>query len=166
MTLMVWDIISVLQQRPYATLFILSIAASISLLTTLVNRLITNPAKSKASRKEVTEWNKELREAQRGKDKKTVERLMKKQQYIMQLQTKMMWNSMKVSLLFLIPLLLMWQVLGGFYSNIPNIAIFPGLGPILPLPIFNTPLIWWYLLCSLLFGTAFSHVFGLTEVSE
>ncbi len=47
MTLMVWDIISVLQQRPYATLFILSIAASISLLTTLVNRLITNPAKSK-----------------------------------------------------------------------------------------------------------------------
>jgi uncharacterized membrane protein (DUF106 family) len=130
-----------------------------------VNRLITNPEKSKASRKEVTEWNKQLREAQRAKDKKTVEKLMKKQQYIMQLQTKMMWNSMKVSLLFLIPLLLMWNLLGGFYSNIP-IAIFPGLGSTLPLPIFNTPLIWWYLLSSLLFGTAFSHIFGLTEVSE
>lgn len=166
MALIVWDIFSLLQQRPYATLFILSIAALISLLTTLVNRLFTNPAKSKASRKEVTEWNKELREAQRAKDKKTVEKLMKKQQYIMQLQTKMMWNSMKVSLLFLIPLLLMWQVLGGFYSKIPNIAVFPGLGSTLPLPIFNAPLIWWYLLCSLLFGTAFSHIFGLTEVSE
>lgn len=165
MTLIVLDIFSLLQQRPYATLFILSIALLISVLTTLVNRLLSNPEKSKASRKEVTEWNKELRQAQRAKDKKTVERLMKKQQYIMQLQTKMMWSSMKVSLLFLIPLLLMWNVLGGFYSNVP-VAIFPGLGSNLPLPFFNTPLIWWYLLCSLLFGTAFSHVFGLTEVSE
>ena len=155
----------ILQQRPYSTLFILGIAALVSLLTTLVNRLISNPQKSKEQRKEVTEWNKELREAQRAKDKKTIEKLMKKQQYIMKMQTKMMWNSMKVSLLFLVPLLLMWQVLGGFYSE-QDIAIFPGVGANLPLPMFSASLIWWYLLCSLFFGTTFSHVFGLTEVSE
>lgn len=155
----------ILQQIPYSTLFILGIAALVSLLTTLVNRLISNPQKSKEQRKEVTEWNKELREAQRAKDKKTIEKLMKKQQYIMKMQTKMMWNSMKVSLLFLVPLLLMWQVLGGFYSG-KDIAIFPGVGANLPLPMFSASLIWWYLLCSLFFGTTFSHVFGLTEVSE
>jgi uncharacterized membrane protein (DUF106 family) len=156
---------SILQQRPYSTIFILGIAALVSLLTTLVNRLVSNPQKSKGQRKEVSEWNKELREAQRAKDKKTIEKLMKKQQYIMKMQTKMMWSSMKVSLLFIVPLLLMWQVLGGFYSG-QDIAIFPGVGANLPLPMFSASLIWWYLLCSLFFGTTFAHVFGLTEVSE
>jgi uncharacterized membrane protein (DUF106 family) len=160
---------AILKEMPYSTLFIFGIAALVSLLTTLVNRVISKPQKSKEQRKEVTEWNKELREAQRAKDKKTIEKLMKKQQYIMKMQTKMMWNSMKVSLLFLVPLLLMWQVLGGFFTKdgLPiAIAIFPGIGATLPLPIFSASLIWWYLLCSLFFGTTFSHVFGLTEVSE
>jgi uncharacterized membrane protein (DUF106 family) len=162
---------SILKEVPYSTVFILSVAASISLLTTLVNRLITNPAKTKTARKEVNDWNKELREAQRNKDKKTVEKLMKKQQYIMQLQSKMMWSSMKVSLLFLIPLLLMWQLLGGFYTDPIThgaiaIATFPGIGANLPIPIFSGSLIWWYLVCSMLFGTIFAHLFGLTEVSE
>ena len=161
----------ILQQVPYSTFFIFGLAALISLLTTVVNRFVSDPAKAKAARTEVNEWNKELREAQRNKDKKTIERLMKKQKYIMQLQSKMMWSSMKVSLLFLIPLLLMWQFLGGFYTD-PithegiNIANFPGIGSNLPIPIFSGSLIWWYLLCSLLFGTVFSHVFGITEVSE
>jgi uncharacterized membrane protein (DUF106 family) len=155
----------ILQTIPYATLFIFSLAALISLLTTSVNRLLTNPEQSRSARREVGEWNKELRQAQRDKDKKTIEKLMKKQQYMMKVQTKMMWQSMKVSLLFLIPLLLMWQVLGGFYSG-RAIAYFPGVGTDLPIPIFSSSLIWWYLLCSLLFGTTFSHVFGMIEVSE
>jgi uncharacterized membrane protein (DUF106 family) len=155
----------ILQKIPYSTFFIFSTALLVALLTTWVNRLLTDPEKAKAARKEVNEWNRELREAQRKKDKKTIEKLMKKQKYVMQLQTKMMWQSMKVSLLFLIPLLLMWQILGGFFSGL-SIAYFPGIGPNLPIPIFSYSLIWWYLLCSLLFGTTFSHVFGLTEVSE
>jgi len=156
---------SILQTIPYATLFIFSLAALISLLTTFVNRLLTNPEQSRSARREVGEWNKELRQAQRDKDKKTIEKLMKKQQYMMQLQTKMMWQSMKVSLLFIVPLFLMWSVLGSFYSGLA-IAYLPGIGPTLPIPIFSSSLIWWYLLCSLLFGTTFSHVFGMIEVSE
>lgn len=160
-----YNIPPILKEIPQSTLFILGLASLISVLTTSVNRLLTDPQKTKSARKEVTEWNKELRQAQRDKDKKTVEKLMKKQQYVMSLQTKMMWQSMKVSLLFLVPLLLMWQVLGGFYSG-RAVAYLPGIGANLPLPIFSYSLIWFYLLCSLLFGTAFSHVFGLIEVSE
>lgn len=156
---------AVLKELPYSTFFILAVAAGISVLTTLTNRLLSDPEKAKAVRKEVGEWNKELREAQRSKDKKTVDKLMKKQQYMMQLQSKMMWQSMKVSLVFLIPLLIMWQLLGQFFSG-HNIAVLPGVGSVLPLPFFSASLIWWYLLSSLLFGTVFSHVFGITEVSE
>ena len=155
----------ILQTIPYATLFIFSLAALISLLTTSVNRLLTNPEQTKSARREVTEWNKELRQAQRDKDKKTIEKLMKKQQYMMQIQTKMMWQSMKVSLLFIVPLLLMWPFWVGSIAGVA-IAYFPGIGANLPIPIFSSSLIWWYLLCSLLFGTTFSHVLGMIEVSE
>jgi uncharacterized membrane protein (DUF106 family) len=155
----------ILKEIPYSTLYIPGLAALIALLTTSANRIMTNPEESKSVRREVSEWSRELRQAQRNNDKKTVEKLMKKQQYIMQLQTKMMWNSMKVSLLFIVPLLLMWDVLGAFYKGKP-IAYLPGIGANLPIPIFSSSLIWFYLLCSLLCGTAFSHVLGLIEVSE
>ena len=164
--LIVMDVIpSILKDIPYSTVFILVLATLISLMTTLVNRRFTNPAQSRAWRKEVSDWNKELREARQSKDKKNLEKVMKKQQQVMKLQSKMMWQSMKVSLLFLIPLLIMWNVLGTFYHG-AAIAYFPGVGATLPLPIFSGSLIWWYLFCSLLFGTAFQHVFGLIEVSE
>jgi uncharacterized membrane protein (DUF106 family) len=157
-----------LKSVPFSTVFILSLSAAISLLTTLVNRRFTDPEKSRAWRKEISDWNNDLRAARGSKDKKTLEKVMKKQQYIMQLQSKMMWQSMKVSLLFLIPLFLMWQILGGFYGP-TAIAYLPGIGNQLVLPIFKitfSSLFWWYLLCSLLFGTAFQHAFRLIEVSE
>lgn len=156
----------VLLEIPFSTIFIFLLAAAISLLTSLANRLLTNPEKSKAWRREVSEWNTELRKAQRSGDKKRVEKLMKKQQYILQLQSKMMWQSMKVMLLFIVPLFLIWQFLGSFYTSPDgqpiHIAYFPGVGPILPL-LNIVSLFWWYLLCSFLFGTIFSHLFGLVS---
>ncbi|MEM4703628.1 MAG: EMC3/TMCO1 family protein [Candidatus Bathyarchaeia archaeon] len=103
------------------------------------------------------------------KDEKLMDKVMKKQKHILQLQSKMSWQQMKVSLLFIIPLILIWQFLGGTYSTPTGplpIAYFPGVGPNLPLPIFSVSLIWWYLMCSMLFGTIFSHLLGLIEVSE
>ena len=155
---------------PYSTVFMFLLAVTISLLTSLANRLLTNPEKSKAWRKEISEWNMEMRQAQRGGDKKALEKVMKKQKQIMQLQTKMRWQSMKVTLLFLIPLIIIWQFLGGFYTNQIThepvaVAYFPGIGSVLPLPIFNISLIWWYMLCSMLFGTVFSHALGIIEIS-
>ncbi len=132
-----------------------------------MNRLLSDPQKAKEARKEVAEWNSELRKAQKAGDKKTLDKLMKKQKQMMQLQSKMMWQSMKVTLIFFVPLLIIWQVLGGFYASggvATAVAYFPGVGAILPLPIFNISLIWWYLVCSLFFGTIFSHVFRLVDI--
>jgi uncharacterized membrane protein (DUF106 family) len=154
-----------LQIIPVSTLFLLLLGALVSLLTSLTNRLLNNPEKSKAWRREISEWNNELREARREDDKKHLEKVMKKQKQILQLQSKMSMQSMKVTLIFLVPLLIIWQVLGGFFVG-RNIAYLPGIGSILPIPIFNTSLIWWYLLCSMMFGTIFSHLLGIIEVSE
>lgn len=154
-----------LQEIPLSTLLMFGLAASISLLTSLANRLLTSPEKSKAWRKEISEWNSQLRKAQKAGDKKTVEKLMKKQQYILQLQSKMSWQQLKVTLIFIIPLLIIWQFLGPFFYG-KNLAYFPGIGANLPVPLFGSSLVWWYLLSSFFFGTMFSHVFGLIEVSD
>lgn len=150
---------------PYSTILMLSLAALISFLTSLANRLLSDPEKAKAMRQEVAAWTAELRKAQKEDDKKTVDKLMKKQKQIMQLQTKLSWQQMKVTFLFIIPLFIMWQFLGTAYAG-RAVAYFPGVGDILPLPIFNYSLIWWYLLCSMFFGTIFSHLFGIIEISD
>jgi uncharacterized membrane protein (DUF106 family) len=153
------------KQIPGSTLFIFLLATLVSLLTSLTNRLLTNPEKSKAWRKEVMEWNSGLRKAQREGDKKELDRLMKKQKQILQLQSKMTWQQMKVTLLFIIPLFIMWQLLGAAFAG-KDIAYFPGVGPNLPIPLFSGSLIWWYLICSMLVGTVFSHLLGIIEISE
>ncbi len=145
---------------PWSTLFILLLAAAISFLITLANRLTTDPEKTKAWRKEIAEWNEQLRKARKDGDKKQMEKLMKKQQYILQLQAKMSWQSMKVSFLFFIPLMIVWYFLGSMYGG-TEIAYFPGIGSQL---LWFSSLLWWYLLCSFLFSTIFSHLLGISSV--
>jgi uncharacterized membrane protein (DUF106 family) len=168
-----------LQSVPFSTIFLFSLSALISLLTTLTNRLLTDPEKSKAWRREIAEWNKEFQEARREGDKKKLEKVMKKQKQILQLQSKMMGQSLKVTLIFIVPLLIIWSILGGFYvypvsypvkelvgQPIP-VAYLPGVGSVLKLIIFSfSSLVWWYLICSMLFGTIFSHLLGIIEVTE
>jgi uncharacterized membrane protein (DUF106 family) len=153
----------ILLDIPFSTIFILLLAVAITSLTSLANRLLTDPEKSKAWRKEITAWNSELRKAKRSGDKKRVEKLMKKQQQILQLQSKMMWQSTKVMLMFFVPLIIIWQILGGDYGS-TSVAFFPGIGPNLPIPLFSNSLVWWYMMCSFLFSTVFSHLFGLVSV--
>jgi uncharacterized membrane protein (DUF106 family) len=113
--------------------------------------LLTNPEQLRTWRKEVKEWTDEFREAQKTKDKKKLAKVEKRKAYIMKLQQKMSWQSMKVSLFFFIPFLLMWQVLWGIYSE--PVAFLPGFGPL--------SIVLWYLLCSLFFSTIFSRAFGV-----
>ncbi len=144
---------------PLSTLFMFLLAAAISFLLTLANRLTTDPERSRAWRKEIAEWNQQFSRARKSGDKKQLEKLMKKQQYILQLQAKMSWQSMKVSFLFFIPLMIVWSFLGGIYER-TEIAYFPGIGHELIFP----SLFWWYLLCSFLFSTLFSHLLGISTV--
>ena len=147
---------------PWSTFFIFLLAAAISFILTLANRLTTDPEKTRAWRKEIAEWNQQFSKAKKSGDKKQLEKLMKKQQYILQLQAKMSWQSLKVSFLFFIPLMIVWYFLGIIYNRaeVPPIAYFPGIGP----QLFFPPLFWWYLLCSFLFSTLFSHLLGISTV--
>lgn len=143
---------------PWSTLFVFLIAATIAFLMSLANRLLIDPEKTRAWRKEVVEWNEQLREARKSGNKKQMEKLMKKQQYILQIQAKMSWQSMKVTLLFFIPLMIVWYFLRGMYEE--KIAYFPGIGSWLgPFP----SLFWWYMLCYFLFNALFFRLLGISS---
>jgi len=50
----------VLSQIPYSTIFILLLSMSLSFLTALANRLLTNREQLNAWRKEIARWNEDL----------------------------------------------------------------------------------------------------------
>ena len=138
-------------QAPAATIFVLLLALSLTFTTTLVNRVLTNPAQLREWRAEIKTWTDEYRAALKSQDKKKIAKTEKQKTRIMKLQQKMSWQSMKVSLLFFVPLLLVWQVLIGIYTG--PVAFLPGMGAI--------PIFIWYLLCSLFFSTLLSKAFGV-----
>jgi len=113
--------------------------------------MFTNPEQMRTWRKDIKKWTDEFREATRTKDKKLLAKVEKQRPMIMKLQQKMSWQSMKVSLLFFVPFILMWQVLWGIYGG--PIAFLPGFGPL--------SIVYWYLLCSMFFSTIFSRALGV-----
>lgn len=136
---------------PTATIFILLLCVVLTLVTSSVNRLLTNPKEMRAWRKQIKEWTDEFKEARKSKDEKRLAKVEKQRARIMKLQQKMSWKSMKVSLLFFVPFLLMWQLLWGIYRE--PVAFLPGFGPL--------TIVFWYLICSLFFSTLFSRALGV-----
>lgn len=137
---------------PSATFFVLALALLLTLITSVANRLLTNKEQLASSRKTISEWQKEFNEARKSGDKKLLEKAMRKQKQVMQIQSKMFTQQMKVTLIFIVPFFLFWTWLNGVYTG-KTVAYLPGFG--------GLPVFYWYLLCSLAFGALFSHVLGI-----
>jgi len=145
--------------EPFSTLFILLLAFFISLVTSLTNRLLTNREQMRAWTKEIAAWRADSLKATRGGDKKLMAKVKKQQKHVMQLQSKLTWQSMKTSLLWFVPLMLMWYVflpqLGFTLGRI--VAYLPWIGGE-PLPL---TVILWYLFSSFLSSALLNRLFGL-----
>jgi len=144
---------------PYSTLFIFLLSFFLSLVTSLTNRLLTNREQMKAWSAEVAAWRDESLKATRTGDKKLMAKVKKQQKQIMQLQSKMTWQQMKISFIWFIPLLLLWWFfLTPTYTK-------PGVGPVAFLPGIGSewalPYAYWYLLCSFLSSALLTRLLGL-----
>jgi uncharacterized membrane protein (DUF106 family) len=143
---------------PYSTLFILLISSIISLVTSLTNRLLTNREQMKAWNQEIAAWRADSMKATRTGDKKLKAKVEKQQKHIMQIQSKMSWQSMKTTFIWFIPLMLLWIFfLTPTYANVASVAYLPGIGGVWSLPLF-----WWYLLCSFLSNSLITRTLGLS----
>jgi uncharacterized membrane protein (DUF106 family) len=147
-----------LTYTPNSTLFIMLVAFAVSLATSSTNRLLTKRDQLRDWNREISQWRSESMKAARAGDKKLIAKLKKQEKHIMQLQSKMMWQSMKTSFLWFIPLMLMWYVLlPQAIEPVTVVAYLPWLGP---LP-YELNVFMWYLFCSFLAGIIFNRLFGL-----
>jgi uncharacterized membrane protein (DUF106 family) len=143
---------------PYSTLFILLISSVISLVTSLTNRLLTDREQMKAWNQEIVAWRADSLKATRTGDKKLKAKVEKQQKHIMQIQSKMTWQSTKTTFIWFIPLMLLWIFfLTPTYANVASVAYLPGIGGVWSLPLF-----WWYLLCSFLSNSLITRLLGLS----
>jgi len=141
----------------FSLFFIAALAFLVSFATSLTSRFLTNREQLKAWNKEIREWRTESMKATRAGDKKLMAKYKKQERHVMQLQSKMTLQSMKTSVLWFVPLMLMWYVLLPQIVPIGEIvAYIPWISGEFPLNVFL-----WYLICSFLAGAVFQRLFGL-----
>lgn len=101
----------------YALFVVLGIGIFVSLIITLVTRRVVNWGRIREIKAEVSAFQKELREAQRKQDMKSVHNLQQDQKRIMALQGQMMKENFKPTLFYIVPYFIFWFILMGIYGG-------------------------------------------------
>jgi len=145
-----------LLNSPSSTLFTIGLALIISLATTLLNKKFTDREQTMAWQSEIKRWNTDRNLARKTGDKKLLAKVKKQEPRILQMQSKMTSRQMKTSLITFVPLIIMWQVLIGFFQATP-VARLPGIyiGELIEIPF-----MYWYIICSFFMSTLLSRIFG------
>jgi len=137
---------------------ILFISIVVSFLVTLLNKKMVNWKLVREARIKLAEFQEQYKEASRKKDMKLMHKLQLKQGEIMRLQGDVMKQTMKPTLIYMIPLFVLWYLLLGAYSGwvvawLPFRVDLPFLGPIV---VFGVG--WWYFITYLGFSQIFRKI--------
>ena len=142
---------------PASTLLTLAIAGSLALVSTAANRLLVDVKRVAQVTKEVNAWRKEFERARKANDKQLLAKLTKKQQAMMKLQSRVAFDRMKVSFIFIIPFWVVWIVLSSFFgANVVAFAPFQ-----IPLAGDKLSFFSWYLICSFTISLPLARIFGV-----
>lgn len=150
---------------PDSTYLILGVAAFLAIVSNLANRFLVDMAKIRSQVAEVKVWQKEFDKARKSGDKQMLARAQKRQSAIMKVQSKMMFDRMKVTFIFFIPFILVWRVLAQFYTPIGTVANTPFTIPYL-LEDAHVSYFTWYFLCSLAISLPLSRFLGTNPEQE
>ena len=147
-----------LKTPPFATYAILGIAISLALLTSFVNARLTDLKSYRKMMVDSARAQHQMMEAAKSGNQRAIDKAQKRQKEVMGQQSKMSMDRLKISMFFMIPYLLIWQLLGSFFGNI-IIAYLPFQIPLIPseLSVAN-----WYLLASFSSSVVISRLLGLT----
>jgi len=101
----------------YSLFIILGIAVVVSLLTTLLNKRMVNWDLVRKNKAEISKYQKELREAMSKRDMKDVHKLQQRRGEISKLQGAMFTQTLKPTIVYLIPMMFIYILLFNFYSG-------------------------------------------------
>jgi uncharacterized membrane protein (DUF106 family) len=168
---------SILAQPPYVTIVVILVSIAMSFFSSVIN-LRFMPKEHRQKVKELQrkisaltkEKNENMKTAKSTDDKKLLRKAQKQEKQLLQLQSQALSLSSKqfrvfpitMAIFFIVWLLLTGSILGIKFFDSPFIgpypvAYLPWLDGVMQLNLFN-----WYFVCSILFSTVFSRIFGLT----
>ena len=150
--------LSMYKQPPYATLAIMTISLLLATTTSYIGVRSLDLKQYRRLMIDSSKARKELMDATRSGNQRRIDKAQKRQNELMQQQSKMSMDRMRSSMLFTIPMILIWPSLGGFFGGI-IVAQFPFDFPWIPR---EFSFIQWYLLCSFTFNVLLNRLFGLT----
>jgi uncharacterized membrane protein (DUF106 family) len=146
------------KQPPYATFVIMLISLSLATITSFIGVRSLDLEQYRRLMVESARARKELMDATRSGNQRRIDKAQKRQNDLMQQQSKMSMDRMRSSMLFTVPMLLIWPSLGRFFGD-TIVAHFPFDFPRIPR---EFSFIQWYLLCSFTMNVILNRVFGLT----
>lgn len=158
---------------PASGVFILFVSVLLTLISVGATNKLTDTEKLKADMEEVKEWQVKFKEARSSDDPQLLQEVMDSQSRIMSLQSSMMTARCKPMLLFYIPFLMVWSILGALYTTAP-VIILPfnaqdvlwfidgWLGVNVPGSGFGMFFWSWYFLCSLGLGNLIRKGSGIS----
>ena len=150
--------LSMYKQPPYATLAIMGISLLLATFTSFIGVRSLDLEQYKRLMIESSKARKELMDATRSGNQRRIDKAQKRQNDLMQQQSKMSMDRMRSSMLFTVPLILVWPSLGSFFGD-TIVAHFPFDFPRIPR---EFSFIQWYLLCSFTMNVILNRLFGLT----
>lgn len=150
-----------LDGMPGGTIFVLLIAMIISFINAGIYRLLIGKLigwkEYKRLQKELKKLQTEFRQILRTKDQKAIEKFEKKRKRMLQIQMKVMKPQTYMFGLSFIYILVWWFFLIPIYG-MEILAVIPGITQL--------SVVWWYFLCSALFGTLSYRLFGIITEEE
>ncbi len=166
-------------QRFTSVIFLTFVSVGISLISTVITKLLVDVKTLNEHMALIQEWNKRRGKAMQTADKKLWLSVKRDEARIKRMQTDMMMKRMKPMFITIIPFMLIFLVLrtaftGHYYAWLPfSIGDFPWIGGASwsaptdpahgePEGYSKLPFIFWYILCSFAFGSIISKVFGVT----
>lgn len=141
-----------------ATLMIMGISIMLATVTSFIGVRSLDLDNYKRLMIESSKARKEVMNATRSGNQRRIEKAQRKQQDLMAQQSKVSMDRMKSSMLFTLPMLLIWPSFGRFFGD-TIVAYFPFNFPYIPR---EFTFVQWYLMCSFSFNIIINRVFGLT----
>lgn len=137
----------------YSIFIVLGIGVLAAFFVNLVSKRMVNWDTVKQNKAKIAEYNKELREARKKRDMKQMHKIQQRQSEINKLMKTNASQNMKPTIIYFVPLLVLWMSLGGIFRG--------WVVAWLPFTLMNIPFVgtlvvfgvgWWYFLTYLGFS--------------
>jgi len=145
------------RQTPQSTLFVIGLAILLGLTSSSAAKLLVDYDMIRKTTKEFQAWRKEVDAAKKANDNQTLNKLMKKQQAMMKLQSKASMEQFKVTAVTFVPFLLLWYLFNAVFAG-QVVAVSPWA---LPIAGINLNFVSWYFLSSFAVNFPMMRLFGI-----